>query len=81
MPDPARTLTVPVRLLLNSREASKALSVSEKTLYNLTQPRGPIPCVKLGLPGSRKPAVRYDPRDLLAFIDQQKKAALKIAEV
>ncbi|QDU37631.1 Helix-turn-helix domain protein [Maioricimonas rarisocia] len=35
-------------LTLRPREAAKLLGISERTLWSLTQPRGPIPSVKLG---------------------------------
>ena len=57
---------VPTRLLLTPRHAAEALAVCERTLWSLTQPRGPIDCIRIGR------AVRYDPRDLEAFIDAQK---------
>ena len=52
-------------LLLRPRDAARALAVSERTLWELTR-RGVIPCVRLGR------AVRYDPGDLRAFIEEQK---------
>ena len=55
------------KLLLTVREAARALSICEKSLWTLTVPRGPIPCVRLGR------SVRYDPRDLTAWIDAQRK--------
>jgi hypothetical protein len=54
-------------LLLTLRQAAAALSVSERTLWALTYPRGPIPAVRLGR------AVRYDVLDLRAFIEAQKR--------
>ena len=33
-------------LLLKPREAAKVLSISERKLWSLTQPRGPIPAVR-----------------------------------
>ena len=57
----------PIRpLALSPRDAARALSMSEKALWNLTQPRGPIPAAKIGR------LVRYDLRDLLAFLDAMK---------
>ncbi len=55
-------------LALCPRDAARELSISEKTLFNLTRPRGPIPAAKFGR------LVRYDIRDLLAFLDAQKAA-------
>ena len=54
--------TTEYRLLLTAREAARLLSVSERTLYDLTVPRGPIPCVKIGSRG-----VRYARAALQAF--------------
>ena len=55
------------RLLLTSRDAARALSISERTLWGLTQPRGPIPVVRVG---SR--LVRYAVADLEAWIAEQR---------
>lgn len=49
------------QLLLSPREAAKALSVCEKTLYNLTK-RGELPVVRLGR------AVRYSLDDLREWV-------------
>ena len=49
------TLTpIPDRLAVPPREAARLLSISERTLWGLTAPRGPIPAVRLGR------SVRYD---------------------
>jgi len=56
------------QLALSPRDAARALSMSEKRLWNITQPRGPIPAAKIGR------LVRYDIRDLLAFLDAMKAA-------
>jgi hypothetical protein len=37
------------QLLVNAREAARMLSISEKTLWSLSQPRGPIPVVRVGM--------------------------------
>jgi len=52
-------------MLLTARQAAKALSVCEKTLWTLAQ-RGEIPAVRIGR------AVRYDPRDLDDWIQRAK---------
>jgi len=41
-----QTNTTP--LALRPREAAAALGIGQRKLWQLTQPRGPIPCVKLG---------------------------------
>jgi predicted DNA-binding transcriptional regulator AlpA len=56
----------PLRLLLTPRESAAALGLCEKTLWSLTDPRGPIRCVRIGR------AVRYDPADLSAWVESAK---------
>lgn len=58
----------PVYLLLRAREAAKALAISQRTLWTLTH-HGDIPCVRVGR------SIRYDVRDLQAWIDGQKPSA------
>ena len=53
-------------LLMSARNTAKALSISERKLWSLTKPLGPIPSVPIGR------RVLYDPDDLRAWIDQQK---------
>ena len=53
------------RLLLKARDAAQSLAVSERTLWDLTN-RGDLPCVRIGR------AVRYDPADLVNWIERQK---------
>ncbi|NLY01670.1 MAG: helix-turn-helix domain-containing protein [Rhodopirellula sp.] len=55
-----------VRLLLDAREASKALGICQKTLWANTRPRGSIPCVRIGK------RVLYAVADLQRWIDAQK---------
>lgn len=55
-----------LKLLLSTREAAEALSVCQKTLWALTQPRGDLPAVRIGR------RVLYDPGDLRAWINRQK---------
>ena len=68
LPEVMSQLTVaePDKLLLSAREAAGALGICEKSLWNQTVPRGPIPSVKIG---SR---VLYSPADLQKWIDLQK---------
>ena len=35
-------------LLASSRQAAHLLSVSERTLWGITSPRGSVPCVRIG---------------------------------
>ena len=55
-------------LLLTARETATALRISERSLWSLTEPRGPIPCIRLGR------SVRYSPDALSAWIEAQKGA-------
>ncbi|HIE95672.1 MAG TPA: DNA-binding protein [Planctomycetes bacterium] len=57
------------RLLLKPREAAERLSISERSLWANTTPRGPIPCIRIG--GS----VRYGTVALQAYIDSQQLAS------
>lgn len=54
-------------LLLKVDEAARRLTVSPRTLWQLTQD-GKIRCVRINR------LVRYDLQDLLAYIEQQKKS-------
>ncbi|PHS04369.1 MAG: DNA-binding protein [Blastopirellula sp.] len=51
--------------LLNSRQAAKLLSISERKLWSLAN-EGDLPCVKFGR------TVRYDKEDIKAWINKQK---------
>ncbi len=53
--------------LLRSTEAAAYLSISPRTLWTLTK-RGDIPCVRIGR------SVRYDRRDLEAWIQRAKES-------
>jgi len=59
------------KLLLKPRHASQTLGVSERTLWAQTQPRGPIPCVRIGN------CVRYSVEQLQAFIASSASAVEK----
>jgi excisionase family DNA binding protein len=52
-------------LLLRSQEAAKTLGISERKLWELTR-KGKIPHVRIGR------AVRYDTRDLRAWVETMK---------
>lgn len=56
---------IPERILLKGREAAQVCSISERQLWAHTQPRGPIPCVRIGN------SVRYSPEALAAYIRRQ----------
>ncbi len=58
-----------LKLLLSAREAARALSISPRSLWSLTAPRGPIRCVRLA------GRVLYNPETLRLFIVHQEEAA------
>lgn len=58
----------PETMLLTAPEAAKLLAIGARTLWRLTDD-GEIPVVRIGR------AVRYDRRDLLAWIDRAKHGA------
>jgi excisionase family DNA binding protein len=55
-------------LLLTMQETTKALCLSDRTIRELTK-RGERRCIRQGR------AVRYDPADLRAWIEQKKSPA------
>jgi hypothetical protein len=58
------------KLLVTAKQAAAALSISERTLWAWTN-RKIIACVKIGR------SVRYDLRDLAAFIDRAKEGGTR----
>jgi hypothetical protein len=60
------------RLLLKTPEAADALAISERALWELTQPRGPIPVVRIPGRGEEARAIRYSLDDLREFIGKLK---------
>jgi hypothetical protein len=62
-------------LLLTARDAARALAVSEKTLWSLTTPRGPIPALRVG-----ERSLRYSVSALAKWIDAQPLATACAAE-
>lgn len=57
--------TEPLKLLWTCREAAKALGISERTLWTLTD-EGILPCIRV------RRIVRYDPEDIKRWIKSQK---------
>jgi hypothetical protein len=58
-------------LLIPSRDAARMLSVSERTLFAMTAPRGPIVAVRIGRTESKNPRVLYSVETLKAWIASQ----------
>ena len=67
-----RTETTQSTLALRPREAAKALGISARTLWGLTAPRGPIPCVRVG--SGKRRTVLYPTADLQAWLTRQAEA-------
>lgn len=57
----------PPQLLLNARDAARSLAVCPKTLWTITQPRGDLPCVRIGH------RVLYSVSALQQWIDSKQK--------
>ncbi len=60
----ANATATPDRILWTARQAAQACSISERQLWAHTQPRGPIPCVRIGS------SVRYSFEALAAYVRQ-----------
>ncbi len=56
-------------LALRPRDAAKALGISVRTLWGLSAPRGPIPCVRVGH-GARR-SVLYPTDGLRCWLREQ----------
>lgn len=56
-------------LALRPREAAKALGISTRTLWALTSPRGPIPCLRIG--HGKRQSVLYPVADLQIWLSRQ----------
>jgi predicted DNA-binding transcriptional regulator AlpA len=54
-----------LKLLLNAKEAAAALGISERLLWSMSTPRGPITAVKIGR------SVRYPVDALRTFIESR----------
>ena len=59
-------------LALRPREAAKALGISARTLWGLTAPRGPIPCLRIG--HGKRQTVLYPVAHLQAWLSRQAEA-------
>jgi len=53
------------KLAVTLKQAAQMLNISERTLWGLTCPRGPIPCVRIGAR-----SVRYSVDALKAYLAQ-----------
>lgn len=60
-------------LALRPREAVKALGISARTLWGLTAPRGPIPCLRIG--HGKRQTVLYPVAELQAWLSREAEVA------
>jgi predicted DNA-binding transcriptional regulator AlpA len=56
---------LPVSKLMNVREVAEVSGLCEKSIWNVTAPRGDLPCVKMGT------RVLYRPEDVAAWIESR----------
>jgi hypothetical protein len=63
------TPNTPRPLALRPRDAANALGIGQRKHWQMTQPRGPIPCVKVGV------CVVYPVKLLEAWLAEQASAA------
>lgn len=56
-------------LALRPREAAASLGISARTLWGLTAPRGPIPCVRVG--SGKRRTVLYPTAELQTWLSRQ----------
>ncbi len=52
--------------LWSCRKTAQYLGICERSLWDITSPRGVLPAVRIGR------AVRYDPADIAAFVEAAK---------
>jgi len=57
------------KLAVPAREAARMLSISERSLWAITSPRGDLPCVRVGR------SVRYDIDALRRWLASKQEAA------
>jgi hypothetical protein len=69
-----RAAAEPPTLLLTARDAARALSISEKTLWSLTEPRGPIPMIRVG-----ERSIRYSVVALEKWIAEAQTSAVELS--
>jgi predicted DNA-binding transcriptional regulator AlpA len=63
-----KTIQEPNRLAIPAREAARLLSISERSLWALSSPRGPVPAIRLGR------SVRYCVATLQEWLTSQQTA-------
>ncbi|HEY2760763.1 MAG TPA: helix-turn-helix domain-containing protein [Pirellulales bacterium] len=65
-------------LALRPRDAAKALGISARTLWGLSAPRGPIPCLRVGC--GKRQTVLYPVADMQAWLTRQAESAKGVAD-
>lgn len=60
---------------MNAKEAAALLGVSARQVYDLAAPEGPIPCTRIGRPGSKRPRVVFEQADIEEYKAQCRSTA------
>ncbi|WP_165603685.1 helix-turn-helix domain-containing protein [Planctopirus hydrillae] len=60
-------------LALRPKEAAKALGIGARTLWAMTSPRGPIPCVRIGT--GKRQTVLYPKADIQTWLSREAEMA------
>ena len=64
------------QLLWTAEQTCREMNISPKSLYNITEPRGDLACVRLGATGR---ILRYDPEVIRAYIKRRQASAANSA--
>lgn len=67
---------ISVPLALRPAEAAKSLGISPRTLFGLTQPRGPIPVVRVG--AGKRQVPLYPVAELQRWLSEQAASGVPI---
>ena len=60
------------QLLWTAEQTCREINISPKSLYNITEPRGDMPCVRLGSTGR---ILRYDPEVVRQYVKAHRSKA------
>lgn len=60
------------QLLWTAEQTCREMNISPKSLYNITEPRGDMPCVRLGSTGR---ILRYDPEVVRQYVKAHRSKA------
>lgn len=66
-------------MALRPREAARALSICTRTLWAITAPRGPVPCIRVGT--GKRAIVLYRRADLDSWLAQESGRSANCSDV